>query len=72
MDITNLVSTEFIEVAPETTVSKTSGQFDDPSVNAVIIRDDDGFKGVVTRRQLATSNHPPNEKLAHSSGMVPD
>lgn len=71
MDITTIVSTEFVEVDPETTVAKTSGRFDDPSVKAIIVRDDDEFKGVVTRRQLATSHHPPNEKISSLVWHVP-
>ncbi|AXG11334.1 CBS domain-containing protein [Haloplanus rubicundus] len=70
MDIANLVSEEYVEFTPETRVSKLAGSFEDPSVVGVVIRGDE-FEGVVTRRQLATSHHPPTEKAGSVVHRVP-
>lgn len=72
MDITDLVTTEYVEFTPDTRVSKLVGTFDDPSVKGVIVREEDGdVEGVVTRRQLASSHHPPDEKLGSLVWHVP-
>lgn len=70
MDISGAVSTEYVEFSPDTRVSKLVGTFDDPSVKGVIVADEE-FKGVVTRRQLATSHHKPEEKLGSIVWHVP-
>ncbi|MFD1600071.1 CBS domain-containing protein [Halobellus rarus] len=75
MDITDIVSEEYVELSPEATVSKLAGAFEDPSVTGVVVYGDE-FEGVVTRRQLATSHHQPNEKLGslvwHVPRLTPD
>jgi CBS domain-containing protein len=75
MDIADIVSQEFVEFDPETRVSKLIGAFDDPAVKGVVVRGD-RFEGVVTRRQLATSQHQPNEKVGslvrHVPRLAPD
>ncbi|WP_418282063.1 CBS domain-containing protein [Halorubrum sp. DTA98] len=75
MDITDIVSTEYTEFPPDTRVSKLAGTFDDPSVVGVVVHGDE-FEGVVTRRQLASSHHQPNEKLDsvvwHVPRLTPD
>lgn len=71
MDITSIISTEFEELTPETRVSKLTGVFDDPSIKGVVIRNDGAFEGVVTRRQLATSHHPPDQKVGSLVWHVP-
>ncbi len=71
MDISDVVSEEYESLSPETTVSKLVGVFEDPSVRGVAVVDDDGFRGVVTRRQLATSHHQPDQKLASVVRNVP-
>lgn len=75
MDIENAVSTAYHEFTPDTRVSKLVGTFDDPSVKGVLVRGDE-FEGVVTRRQLATSHHQPDEKLGslvwHVPRLAPD
>ncbi|WP_128226404.1 CBS domain-containing protein [Halobacteriaceae archaeon SHR40] len=75
MDIEETVSTEYREFSPDTRVSKLVGTFDDPSIKGVLVRGDE-FEGVVTRRQLATSHHQPDEKLGslvwHVPRLAPD
>jgi CBS domain-containing protein len=75
MDIADIVSEEYVEFTPETRVSKLAGAFDDSAVTGVVIRGDE-FEGVVTRRQLATSHHQPNEKVEslvhHVPRLAPD
>ncbi len=75
MDIADIVSEEFVEFTSETAVSKLVGTFEDTDVKGVVIRGDE-FEGVVTRKQLATSHHQPNEKLGslvwHVPQLAPD
>ena len=75
MDITDIVSQEYVEFDPETPVSKLVGAFDDPTVRGVVVHGDE-FEGIVTRRQLATSHHQPEEKLGsllrHVPRLAPD
>jgi CBS domain-containing protein/ribosome-associated translation inhibitor RaiA len=70
MDIDNIISDEHVEFSPETNVSKLVGTFEDPAVKGVVVRGDE-FEGVVTRRQLATSHHQPNETLGSVVWHVP-
>nr|WP_313686798.1 hypothetical protein [Halobellus sp. DFY28] len=71
MDITNIVSDDYVELSPETRVSKLASTFENPTVKGVVVYGDE-FEGVVTRRQLATSHHQPNEKLGSLVWHVPD
>lgn len=71
MDITNTISTEFVEFHSDTPVSKAKGAFEDSDVKAVNLSNDDEFDGVVTRRQLAVSHHQPNEKVGSLVWHVP-
>ena len=70
MDITNAITTEYVEHTPDTRVSRLVGTFDDPTVRGVVVSGDD-FEGVITRRQLATSHHKPEAKLASLVWSVP-
>lgn len=70
MDIADIVSEDYVEFSPDTPVSKLAGAFEDPSVMGVVVHGDE-FEGVVTRRQLATSHHHPNEKLGSLVWHVP-
>ncbi|MDR5672045.1 Protein containing two CBS domains (some fused to C-terminal double-stranded RNA-binding domain of RaiA family) [Halalkaliarchaeum sp. AArc-CO] len=77
MDIADIVSTEYVEFTPDARVSKLVGTFEDPSVKGVVVREEGGdVEGVVTRRQLASSYHPPDEKLGslvwHVPQLAPD
>ncbi|RYJ08591.1 CBS domain-containing protein [Halogeometricum borinquense] len=75
MEILDIVSEEYEAVSPETRVSKLVGVFDDPTVKGVLVQDTQ-FEGVVTRRQLATSRHPPDQKVGslvwHVPRLAPD
>jgi len=70
MDINNIVSTDYVDLSPETPISKLVSVFEDQSVNGVVVRDDE-FEGVVTRRQLATSHHHPDQKVGSLVWHVP-
>ncbi|MEF8787091.1 MAG: CBS domain-containing protein [Haloarculaceae archaeon] len=70
MNIANIVSENYVELEPEATVSKLVGIFEDRTVKGVVVYGDE-FEGVVTRRQLATSHHQPNEKLRRLVWHVP-
>jgi len=75
MDIASIVTEDYVSFSPDTTVSKLGGAFDDPSVKGVVVQGDE-FEGVVTRKQLATSHHPPDEKIGslvwHVPRLAPD
>ncbi len=75
MDIADIISEEYVEFTPETTVSKLVGTFSDSDVKGVVVNGDE-FEGVVTRRQLATSHRQPDEKLGslvwHVPRLAPD
>ncbi len=70
MDITDIVSTEYVQLPPDAPVSKLTGTFDDPGVVGVVVYGDE-FEGVVTRRRIASSHHQPNEKLGSVVWNVP-
>jgi len=70
MDIADIVSDEYASFPPETPVSKLVGVFADSSVTGVVVHDDE-FEGIVTRRQLVTSHHQPNQKLRSLLWHVP-
>jgi CBS domain-containing protein len=70
MNIEDIVSDDYVEFPPDAPVSKLVGAFDDPSVEGVVVRGDE-FEGVITRRQLATSRHPSDEKLRSLIRHVP-
>ncbi|MEF8852747.1 MAG: CBS domain-containing protein [Haloarculaceae archaeon] len=70
MDIADIVSESYVEIAPETPVSKLAGTFDDPAVRGVVVRGDE-FEGVVTRRQLATSHLQPDQRVGSLVWHVP-
>ncbi|MEF8914527.1 CBS domain-containing protein [Natronomonas sp.] len=70
MEITDIISDDYVERSPETRVSKLVSAFEDPTVKGVVVNGDE-FEGVVTRRQLATSHHQPNEKIGSLVWHVP-
>ena len=70
MDISDIVSTEYVELHPDTPASKLAGQFADTEVTGVVVSGDE-FEGVVTRKQLATSHHQPTEKVGSLVWHVP-
>ncbi|WP_181693364.1 CBS domain-containing protein [Natronomonas sp. LN261] len=75
MDISELISEEYVEFTPKTTVSKLAGAFDDSDLEGVVVRGDE-FEGIVTRRQLASSHRQPDETLGsivwHVPRLAPD
>ncbi|MFB6183035.1 MAG: CBS domain-containing protein [Haloarculaceae archaeon] len=75
MDITDAISTDYVSFADDDPVSKLVGTFADPAVRGVVV-EGDGFEGVVTRRQLVASHHPPDEKVGslvrHVPRLAPD
>jgi CBS domain-containing protein len=70
MDIADIVSTDFVQIAPDTTVSKLAGKLTDPSVVGVVVYGDD-YQGVITRRQLTGSHHKPGERVDSLVWQVP-
>ncbi len=71
MDITDIVSTDYVEFQADQRVSKLVGAFDDPDVKGIVVVDDGEFEGIVTRRQLAASHHNPEEKVRSLVWSVP-
>lgn len=70
MNLTDIISQDYVEFDPETPVSKLVGTFEDPTIKGVLVRDDE-FEGVVTRKQLASSHHHPEEKVGSLVWHVP-
>jgi Mg/Co/Ni transporter MgtE len=71
MDISNVVTTEYRGFSTDTPISKLVGAFEDASCKGVVVQRDGDFEGIVTRRQLATSHHPPDEKAGSLVWHVP-
>lgn len=70
MDIADIVSTDFVQLPPEATVSALAGKFEDPTLVGVVVYGDE-YEGIVTRRQLTGSHHQPNETLRSLVWQVP-
>ena len=70
MDISDIISDDYIALSPDTPSSKLAGQFADSDVTGVLVVGDE-FEGVVTRKQLATSHHQPTEKIGSLVWHVP-
>lgn len=71
MNIESIVSTDYEELPATATVSTLVGIFDDPAVPGVVVTDDDGYSGVVTRRQLTSSHHQPSQRVRSLVWHVP-
>jgi len=71
MTISDIVSTEFVQFSPDARVSKVVGAFDDTTLRGVVVVDDGEYRGVVTRRQLASSRHPPDQRVGSVLWNVP-
>ena len=71
MDIRTIVSTEYEELTASTPVSKLVGLLQDASVVGVVVTDDQGYRGVVTRRQLTASHYQPDQHVGSLVWHVP-
>lgn len=70
MNITDIISESYESFEPNDPVSTLVGTFAAPRVRGVVI-EDDRYRGVVTRRQLATSHHQPNQRLGSIATNLP-
>lgn len=70
MNISDIITDDYVTLNPDTRVSKLVGILDDPSVRGVVVHGDE-YEGVVTRRQLATSHRQPDEKIGSLVWNVP-
>jgi CBS domain-containing protein len=75
MDIADCISEDYVEFSPDDRVSELVGTFEDPTIKGVVVHED-AFEGVVTRRQLASTHHQPEEKIQslvwHVPRLAPD
>ncbi|TMT77887.1 CBS domain-containing protein [Haloterrigena sp. H1] len=71
MDITEIVSTSFTEFDIGTPVSKVAGAFENQELDVVVVTDGDEYRGVVSRRQLASSSNQPSAKVGSQVQHVP-
>lgn len=63
MDIADAVTTEYVDVNPGTRVGKLRGIFDDDQgLQGIVVRGDGAFDGLVTRKELVSSHHQPDQK----------
>jgi CBS domain-containing protein len=71
MDIADIVSTSFTEFDIGTPLSKVAGAFENQDLDAVVVTDGDEYRGVVSRRQLASSSNQPSAKVGSQVQHVP-
>ncbi|MEA5389140.1 CBS domain-containing protein [Haloarculaceae archaeon H-GB11] len=71
MDISEILSTKFTEFDIGTPLSKVAGAFENQELDAVIVTDGDEYRGVVSRRQLASSSNQPSAKVGSQAQHVP-
>lgn len=71
MDITEILSPKFTEFDVGTPLSKVAGAFENQELDAVIVTDGDAYRGVVSRRQLASSSNQPSAKVGSQARHVP-
>jgi len=71
MNVSDIVAPDFVYRDADTPVSELSGLFEDPALEGVVVTRDGVYRGVVTRRDLLTSHHPPNEKAGSLARSVP-
>ncbi|WP_433630606.1 CBS domain-containing protein [Halomicrococcus sp. NG-SE-24] len=65
MDINDAVTTDYVDVNPGTRLGKIRGLFDgDQNLKAIVVwGESDKFAGIVTRKDLVSSHHDPQEKV---------
>jgi CBS domain-containing protein len=71
MDISEILSTKFTEFDIGTPLSKVAGAFENQELDAVVVTDGDDYRGIVTRRQLASSSNQPSAKVGSQVQHVP-
>jgi len=71
MDISEIISTEFTEFDIGAPLSKVAGAFENQELDAVVVTDGDEYRGVVSRRQLASSSNQPSAKVGSQAQHVP-
>ena len=71
MDISEILSPKFTEFDIGTPLSKVAGAFENQELDAVVVTDGDEYRGVVSRRQLASSSNQPSAKVGSQVQHVP-
>jgi CBS domain-containing protein len=71
MDISEILSLTFTEFDIGTPLSKVAGAFENQELDAVVVTDGDEYRGVVSRRQLASSSTQPSAKVGSQVQHVP-
>ena len=71
MDISEIVSTSFTKFDVGTPLSTVTGAFENQELDAVVVTDGDEYRGVVSRRQLASSSNQPSAKVGSQVQHVP-
>ena len=71
MDISEILSTEFTEFDVGAPLSKVAGAFANQELDAVVVTDGDEYRGIVSRRQLASSSNRPSAKVGTQVQHVP-
>ncbi|MDS0301091.1 CBS domain-containing protein [Halogeometricum sp. S1BR25-6] len=71
MDISEILSPKFTEFDIGTPLSKVTGAFENQELDAVVVTDGDEYRGVVSRRQLASSSNQPSAKVGSQVQHVP-
>jgi CBS domain-containing protein len=71
MDISEILSTKFTEFDTGSPLSKVAGAFENQELDAVVVTDGDEYRGVVSRRQLASSSNQPSAKVGSQAQHVP-
>ncbi|MDY6764996.1 MAG: CBS domain-containing protein [Halobacteria archaeon] len=66
MDISDIFTDDFVGFDHSTKVSKLASAFEDPELEAIVVTDDNEYKGIVTRRQLMFSTHHKSGRKADS------
>jgi len=71
MNISEILSPKFTEFDIGTPLSKVAGAFENQELDAVVVTDGDEYRGVVSRRQLASSSNQPSAKVGSQVQHVP-
>ncbi|MEF8840561.1 MAG: CBS domain-containing protein [Haloarculaceae archaeon] len=71
MNVSDIVAPDFVHRDVDTPVSELSGLFEEPTLDGVVVSREGIYRGVVTRRDLLTSHHPPTEKVGSVARSVP-